>query len=369
MIIKTLNLLLFLVTAVFMFHKAEKEHYYNWDSIPYSMGVHVYEGKTMNEAHYRAFSNLKEEVSPGLFQNLCCSGDYRFAQYQSAENLNSMLPMYTSKPGYISLISLIKNTFGVSEYVAMKYISIFAVLFLSILFFISFFNANGLGKFAWIPLIFLGDMFFLSKLMTPDAITTLIFAVGLVFLIRNKSLIGYIVIASSMLFRLDMIVAVGLLGLIPAIEKKYIYAALNSIVFLAIYFIISSGSEHIGWWPHFYTSVVSQQTNLTDFNPTFDLEKYISIVFGNLEWIFGDTNYIKWFGMNILLLLMGTYLYQSKQNTHLNLVLIVLCVSIIIKFMLFPKVDSRIYLSILTPALFIALMNLKRPSKNRVFNF
>ena len=65
MIIKTLNLLL--VTAVFMFHKAEKEHYYNWDSIPYSMGVHIYEGKTMNEAHYRAFSNLKE-VSPAFFK-------------------------------------------------------------------------------------------------------------------------------------------------------------------------------------------------------------------------------------------------------------------------------------------------------------
>ena len=60
-----------------------------------------------------------------------------------------------------------------------------------------------------------GDILFLGKLMTPDAVTTLIFALGLVLLLSKRLISGYIVLALSMLFRLDMIVAVGLLGLLP----------------------------------------------------------------------------------------------------------------------------------------------------------
>lgn len=166
-----------------------------------------------------------------------------------------------------------------------------------------------------------------------------------------------------MLFRLDMIVAVGLLGLLPLLNQKFIFAAVNSIAFLSIYFIVSSSSDHIGWWAHFYTSVISQQSNLTDFKPEFDFERYLSIVFGNLEWILRDTNYIKWFAMNLILFFTGAYFYQKKKNVFLNTVLMILCVSIIIKFFLFPKVDARIYLSILTPALFIAFLNLSYSKK------
>ena len=54
---------------------------------------------------------------------------------------------------------------------------------------------------------------------------------------------------------------------------------------------------------------------------------------------------------------------QKKKNVFLNTVLMILCVSIIIKFFLFPKVDARIYLSILTPALFIAFFNLSYRKK------
>ena len=193
--------------------------------------------------------------------------------------------------------------------------------------------------------------------MTPDAVTTLIFAVGLALLLSKRLISGYVVLALSMLFRLDMIVAVGLLGLLPVLKKKFIFAAANSIAFLSIYFIVSSASDHIGWWAHFYTSVISQQSNLTEFKPDFDFERYLSIVFGNLEWVFRDTNYIKWFAMNIVLFFTGAYFYQKKKNIFLNTILMILCASIIIKFFLFPKVDARIYLSILTPALFIAFLN------------
>ena len=109
MMIRAINCIFLIFALFFIFQKTEKEHYYNWDAIPYSMGLHIYEGRSVDEAHYLTFYNLREEVGPRLFQDLCCSGKYRSDQFSSSENLNSMLPMYVSKPGYISLISAVKN--------------------------------------------------------------------------------------------------------------------------------------------------------------------------------------------------------------------------------------------------------------------
>ena len=113
----------------------------------------------------------------------------------------------------------------------------------------------------------------------------------------------------------------------------------------------------MGWWGHFYTSLIAQQSNLIDFNPKFNLSQYVTIVLANLEWVLKDTNYIKWFGMNLLLLFVGVFLTLKKYNKFLNIMLIILCLSVFIKFALFPKVDARVYLAILTPGCFLALLN------------
>ena len=357
MILRTINISIFFIASLFLYQEADHDHYYNWDAIPYAMAVYISEGNSIGDAHDLAYESLNEEVSAGLFQALCCSGKYRNDQYINAENLNSMLQMYALKPGYIITIKAFKNILGLSPYQAMKYISIYSILILSLLFFLAFLRAGSVVQFTWIPLIAAADLIFLSKLMTPDAITTLIFSIGLIALINKKLILGFIVLGFSMLFRPDMIVVVGLLGLIPALDKKYYFAAINSFVYLALYLLITSGSDHMGWWGHFYTSLIAQQSNLIDFNPEFNLSQYTTIVLANLEWVLKDTNYIKWFGMNLLLLFVGVFLALKKYNKFLNVLLIILCLSVFIKFALFPKVDARVYLAILTPGCFLALLN------------
>ncbi|MDA8955284.1 hypothetical protein N9H58_00695 [Gammaproteobacteria bacterium] len=358
MILRTINISIFLIASLFLYQKADQGHYYNWDAIPYVMAVHISDGKSIQDAHELTYKSLNEEVGEGLFQDLCCLRGYRNDQYTNPENLNSMLQMYALKPGYIITIKAFKNIFGLSEYQSMKYISIYSILILSFLFFLAFFKAGRITQFAWIPLIAIADLIFLSKLMTPDAITTLIFSIGLFALIKNKLILSFMILGLSMLFRPDMIVVVGLLGLIPALDKKYYFAAINSFIFLALYFLITSGSGHMGWWGHFYTSLIAQQSNLIDFNPEFNFNQYITIVIANLEWVLKDTNYIKWFGMNLVLLFVGVFLAVKKYNKFLNVVLTILCLSVFIKFALFPKVDARVYLAILSPACFMAFLNL-----------
>ena len=147
MIFRIINLILALFVFGFIYQKAVTQSFYNWDAIAYTMAVQLDEGKTTEEAHEYTYKTLESEVDPGLFNALCCSGQYRQDQYSSPDNLKSMMPMYALKPGYILLIRAVKGLTGISEYQSMKYISLVSSLILAFIFFIAFFWQKGLLQF------------------------------------------------------------------------------------------------------------------------------------------------------------------------------------------------------------------------------
>ncbi len=135
-------------------------------------------------------------------------------------------------------------------------------------------------------------------------------------------------------------------------------AIINSVLFLSIYFLISTSIDHNGWWSHFYTSLVSTQSNLDTFNPVFDLNKYKEILLGNLNWLLNDMNYITWFATTFIILIASSYLLSEQKNSWINIISVVLALSIFVKFLIFPKVDARVYLAILVPAIYVFSFNL-----------
>ena len=363
MILRIVNLALFVLLSLFLFDKTFAKGYYNWDSLAYSYAVHKNEGLSIEDAHASTYQTLKQEVSDGLYKDLCCSSQYRRAQFENPDNLDSMMPMYALKPGYIFLIKQTKDTFQVSEFQAMSYISSISILLIAALIFFSFFQLSSFAQLLWIPLVFLGELLFLGKLMTPDAISALLMLWGTIGLLHKRYVFGYIVLGLSLLFRLDLIVAIGLLGLLPAINKKYFFALANSALYLLGYFVISYSSDHVGWWPHFYTSLVSTQVNMSEFDPDFSLGKYLEILYGNFMWVLNDNRYIKWFAMSFFLLLASVILYSQKKHTYLNIIGITLGIAIFIKFILFPKVDSRVYLSIFIALIYVSALNFRNTKK------
>ena len=122
MILRALNITFLLITLSFFYQKSNTENFYNWDAIAYTMAVQLDEGKSTDEAHRYTYKTLKDEVDPGLFQTLCCTGKYRQDQFDSPENLKSMMPMYALKPGYIALIKAVKLFTGLNEYLSLIHI-------------------------------------------------------------------------------------------------------------------------------------------------------------------------------------------------------------------------------------------------------
>ena len=357
MILRVINITFLIITLSFFYQKSNTENFYNWDAVAYTMAAQLDEGKSSDEAHRYTYKTLKDEVDPGLFQTLCCTGKYRQDQFDSPENLKSMMPMYALKPGYITVIKAVKLFTGLNEYQSMKYISIFSTLIMTLLFFITFFFQKNFLQFLWIPLAFFSQFLFLAKLMTPDAITALLFLISVIFLIKNRLYTSYLIMALTLTFRPDMIVAAGLAGLLPIFNKDFRMPIFNSIMFLSIYFYISASISHNGWWSHFYTSLISTQSNLDFFDPSFDLKKYFEILIGNTLWVLNDINYIGWFSLTFIIIFLSAYFVLEKKSQWLNLIALSLSVAIIIKFIIFPKVDSRVYLAILVPAIYAFSLN------------
>ena len=357
MILRVLNIGFLIIILSFFYQKANTGNFYNWDAVAYTMAVQLDEGKSSDEAHRYTYKTLKDEIDTGLFQTLCCDGKYRQDQFDSPENLKSMMPMYALKPGYIALIKAVKLFTGLNEYQSMKYISIFSTLIMTLLFFITFFFQKNFLQFLWIPLAFFSQFLFLAKLMTPDAVTALLFLISVMFLVRKKLYTSYLLMAITLTFRPDMIVAAGLAGLLPIFNKDFRMPILNSIMFLSIYFYISASISHNGWWSHFYTSLVSTQSNLDFFDPSFDLNKYFEILIGNTLWILDDINYIDWFSLTFIIVFLSAYFVLEKKSRWINLITLTLSVAVIIKFIIFPKVDSRVYLAILVSAIYVFSLN------------
>ena len=80
-------------------------------------------------------------------------------------------------------------------------------------------------------------------------------------------------------------------------------------------------------------------------------------------WVLNDNRYIKWFAMSFFLLLASVILYSQKKYTYLNIIGITLGIAIFIKFILFPKVDSRVYLSIFIALIYVSALNFRNTKK------
>ena len=153
-----------------------------------------------------------------------------------------------------------------------------------LLFFITFFFQKNFLQFIWIPLVFFSQFLFLAKLMTPDAITALLFLISVMFLVKNKLYTSYLLMALTLSFRPDMIVAAGLAGLLPLINKDFRMPIFNSIIFLSIYFLISASISQ--WLVESFLYKSCQHTKqFKFFDPSFDLNKYFEILIGNTLWV------------------------------------------------------------------------------------
>ena len=122
-IISTLKILTAFTFIWFLLFFSNNKIYINYDSIPYAASSYLLKNNNEELAHKYTWDLLKTKVSTEIFQDLCCSSEYRKSMSKNIEAFYSHMPAYSTKSGYIFLIRLVSDTFKVDEYDAMKIIT------------------------------------------------------------------------------------------------------------------------------------------------------------------------------------------------------------------------------------------------------
>lgn len=317
---------------------------YNWDMIPYAVLV--------SGDFHGAWALVKSYVSPEKFQELCCSGEYRLSRFSNPAALQSDLPMYTIKIGYIWLAKILSVVADPIR--ALQIVSFVGATVVAVAGFAAFNRLNGTYRFLWLPAVLLLHLPYLARLSTPDALATAFFAVSGLCVLGGSIGIGAALALAGLLVRPDsVIVCLFLAGYLVLQKHRMTGLTLAGCALLA-YFAITLSVDHIGWWKHFYFTHIGR----TDEAIAFDLKLYLWTVIRTANMALHSYVWIA----TVLLCVCVAFRRFDRHSREQQFMLAMLG-AVAAHFVIFPIWDGRVYSVSLFPLVFSVPFILSRRSR------
>ena len=359
---KIINLIIKLVAIFgflfFIFDKAFKENYFNYDSIPYVASAYMHSGNDLESAHKYAYELLKNKAHPAVFNDLCCTSSYRKSMYEDVEAFGSHLPAYQTKSLYVYLVRIITDVTGTDEFYALKIITMGSITLLTLLLALVFFNKEVLVYLCLFPILFLMQIIPLARLLTPDSLIALMmFSAGICFL-KKKRWAGYVILFPTILLRQTNIIIFGLFLLFELKDKKYLRFCSLLAVSLIVYFLNSVYFESLGYWKTYNASLIRMPDTFIGFDPNFQFSILLSTLIGKLNWMLGNPELNRLIAIMALLFLISLYKLKEYRtdNIETTLVPLIFILGALLSYILIPFPDFRIYAGYLIASTFTLIL-------------
>jgi hypothetical protein len=334
--------LFILAVAVIALVVPERE----WDLVAYVALTIEDQHDTPEALHAATWEIVRQNTTDKEFTLLTRAGDYRRAQFGDADNLVSQLPMYRVKPGYIALLKTLSPIFGPVG--AIQAVNAASALLLGTTLLLWMRRGDFLqGALFLAPLMMLGSLVSMARLGTPDLLVASLTVTGTMLLSSRRGWAGVPVLLTAFLVRPDTLIFLFALVLASLACGWRRLPALTAFVVAAILSIpLSSGADHIGWWPHFWFSTVEMQNDLADFRPDFSIAVYFVGVARGLAM---SAIAHRWLPMAGLLLLLAWLLLRQAREIPRDIAMPMLAMVLAVggKFAVFPLPDDRIYAAFL----------------------
>lgn len=346
----------------FLVHFSNNQTYINYDSIPYTASAYLLQNSDKKIAHEYSWNLLETKVSPTIFQNLCCSNDYRNSMSKNVEAFYSHLPAYSTKSGYIFSIRLVSDLFEVDEYESMKIISQVSVILITLLACLYFYNRSIFIYLGIFPILLIAQILGLSRLLTPDALIALIFLSSSFLLASNKTVAAYSLMAFSILLRQINIIFFLMLSLLFIFRQQRIKFFVLASTGMLIYFSNSWYFESLGYWKHFYSNLIYLPSTFIDFNPEFSFDKFFNLLKTKFLWMLSHNELNRFIGLVFFNCMVASFSLTRKINDHKNEILLgaLLSYGIVISYALFPVPDHRLYSGVIIASSLLLLSGLSR---------
>lgn len=342
------NILKIFTTGIFIWfliHFSNNNVYINYDSIPYTASSYLLKNNQKDEAYQYSWELVKTKVSPAIFQNLCCSSDYRKSMSGNMDAFYSHLPAYSTKSGYIYLIRLVSDILKVDEVDAMKIITNASIVLIVIMASLYFFNRSFFIHFAVFPILLISQILVIGRLLTPDALIALIILASSFLLVSNKIIAGNLLMAFSILLRQINIIFFCMTCLIFIKRKQLGKFFMMIMTGLILYFLNSLYFESLGYWKHFYSNLIYLPSTFVNFSPEFSINIFLDLLKTKFLWMVAHSELNRFIGIVLFNTVIASYALTRRLKDIYNEILIGACLSygIVFAYILFPVPDHRLY--------------------------
>jgi hypothetical protein len=161
---------------------------YNFDMIPYAAQALLFEEKDPKIAHDQVYSELKREVPADTYDALAnAPNDREIAR--DARKFSEALPFYSTKPLYVMAVYLSHRAgFDLAQATVLPSILCYALLGVLVFGWIGHFITGFYRALFSSFIVFSPPLLLLARLSAPDALSTMLVAVGLYFALERHSL-------------------------------------------------------------------------------------------------------------------------------------------------------------------------------------
>lgn len=263
---RTLSTTCFALFAGLIIFVSLAQSVYTWDLVAYVMATLDDGTKSPQALHGETWAVVKNHV-PSSSMGSLLNGHYNEVQHRDPQALASMLPMYTMKIGYIYLLKVLAPL--INPVHAMMVLSGLGAVGIVFVLYRASLGLDGGLVLLWLPLAGVLGIFHLAQLATPDALAAFLYAAGFWLMLTKCRSWSTVFFLLGVAIRPDNVLLNVLIAVTLA-KKSWWTAAVLFGATCAVYLLGVTWAGHIGWWPHFYTSLVDQQTSLVGFNPHFD---------------------------------------------------------------------------------------------------
>ncbi len=339
-----------------------KNRVYDWD-MPGYIGC-LYTLKFPDQpakVHKLTYSEIKKKASAYEYKDITGTlktpDQARQAFAFNTKAFTEQLPYFKIKAGY-NLVVLLLYESGFSSPDAVTFLSIFSYFISGILIFFILkfiFPENYLlADLLTVGIMLLPPMTYMSRVSTPDLFVLqflLVFIMG--FLKKWNRWIMFSVLFTITFTRPDYLPLalsyLGLTGIYGCFKNKKLDFSfyIQTVILLALYFIIIKASDYPGWKHLFYDSFIYRRPLISGSLPDFTFRDYLNIIYTKIIYFKRVTL--------ISFLLTGLIFYYSKDQ-WIRAFSIIILVNIYIKFLIFPHSSGlRFFFGYVILLLFIFL--------------
>lgn len=259
---------------------------YNWDIVAYVGVVLSFDTQDVYALHESTYEVLRDNI-PSPFYERLLQGSYGQAVYQDAAVFSEQLNFYSIKPLYICLIYLLSKL-GFSIVTSITLVSTVSSVITTWLF-LRWMSHYSNPHLAVLLTFFLGlqaRLFDLSRIATPDALSTLIMSLALFALLERKNIkLVCILLFLAIMARVNNVIFATLLlsylTLAFRLRGANAHARLTGLALtlcMVAYFGIGYIALSYSWWTLFYHSFVEHLTQPSVFEVSFSLSTYFNVI-------------------------------------------------------------------------------------------